>query len=175
MIYHSQIEVAPIRKEIPMYYTAFVPKEGILALLQKASLPHREELEEGITQLPILPMDTVILHHWKKDPDIVIDCRIYLTKGQSEKFLRRSSVLGLIAQQEDAAQAEALRKAIEELPTISISEQAIEERLSTVTVTTRGKDYEHKQDYLWLMDEDDMAPALIRTANAHLADSPHEA
>ena len=75
-----------------MYYTAFVPKEDILALLQKASLPHREELEEGITQLPILPMDTVILHHWKKDPDIVIDCRIYLTKGQSEKFLRRSSV-----------------------------------------------------------------------------------
>ena len=175
MIYHSQIEVAPIRKEIPMYYTAFVPKEDILALLQKASLPHREELEEGITQLPILPMDTVILHHWKKDPDIVIDCRLYLTKGQSEKFLRRSSVLGLIVQQEDAAQAEALRKAIEELPTISISEQAIEERLSTVTVTTRGKDYEHKQDYLWLMDEEDMAPALIRTANAHLADSSHEA
>ena len=77
-------------------------------------------------------MDTVILHHWKKDPDIVIDCRIYLTKGQSEKFLRKSSVLGLIAQQEDVEETEALRKRIEELPTISISEQAIEERLSTV-------------------------------------------
>lgn len=120
-------------------------------------------------------VDTVILHHWKKDPDIVIDCRIYLTKGQSEKFLRKSSVLGLIAQQEDVEETEALRKRIEELPTISISEQAIEERLSTVTVTTRGKDYEYKQDYLWLMDEDDMAPALIRTANEHLADSSHEA
>ena len=119
-------------------------------------------------------MDTVILHHWKKDADIVIDCRIYLTKGQSEKVLRKSSVLGLIAQQEDVEETEALRKRIEELPTISISEQAIEERLSTVTVTTRGKDYEYKQDYLWLMDEDDMAPALIRTANEHLADSSHE-
>lgn len=158
-----------------MYYTAFVPKENILALIQESSLPHREELEEGLTKLPILPMDTSILHHWKKDLDIVIDCRIFLTKGQSENFLRRSSVLGLIAQQEDAEKTEALRKRIEELPTISISEQAMEERMAVVTVTTRGKNYEHKQDYYWLLEDGKMGPVIIRDAKANLADSSHEA
>lgn len=158
-----------------MYYTAFVPKENILALIQETSLPHCEELEEGLTQLPILPMDTSILHHWKKDPDSVIDCRIFLTKGQSENFLRRSSVLGLIAQQEDAEKTEVLRKRIEELPTISISEQAMEERVAIVTVTTRGKDYEHKQDYYWLLDEDDVIPAVIQNAKADLADPSQKA
>ena len=158
-----------------MYYTAFVPKENILALVQEASLPHREEVEERLAQLPILPMDTGIQHHWKKDPDIVIDCRIFLTKGQSENFLRRSSVLGLIAQQEDAEKSEALRKRIEELPTISISEQAMEERMAVVTVTTRGKNYEHKQDYYWLLDEDDVIPTVLQNAKANLADSSHEA
>lgn len=158
-----------------MYYTAFVPKENILALIQETSLPHHEELEEGLIQLPILPMDTSILHHWKKDPAIIIDCRIFLTKGQSETFLRRSSVLGLIAQQEDAEKSEALRKRIEELPTISISEQAMEERMAVVTVTTRGKNYEHKQDYYWFLDEDDVIPAVIQNAKAELANPSHEA
>ena len=159
-----------------MYYTAFVPKENILALIhQEASLPHCEELEEGLAQLPILPMDTGIQHHWKKDPAIIIDCRIFLTKGQSEKFLRRSSVLGLIAQQEDAEKTEALRKRIEELPTISISEQAMEKRMVVVTVTTHGKNYEHKQDYFWLLEDDKMGPVIIRDAEANLADSSHEA
>ena len=158
-----------------MYYTAFVPKENILALIQEASLPHREELEEGLTQLPILPMDTGIQHHWKKDSDIVIDCRIFLTKGQSENFLRRSSVLGLIAQQEDAEKTEVLRKRIEELPTISISEQAMEKRMVVVTVTTHGKNYEHKQDYYWLLEDDKMGPVIIRDAKENLADPSHEA
>lgn len=158
-----------------MYYTAFVPKENILALIQKTSLPHREELEEGLTQLPILPMDTGIQHHWKKDSDIVIDCRIFLTKGQSENFLRRSSVLGLIAQQEDAEKTEMLRKRIEELPTISISEQAMEKRMAIVTVITRGKNYEHKQDYYWLLDEDDMIPAVLQNAKANLTDPSQKA
>lgn len=158
-----------------MYYTAFVPKENILALIQEASLPHREELEEGLTKFPILPMDTSILHHWKKDPAISIDCRIFLTKGQSENFLRRSSVLGLIAQQEDAEKTEALRKRIEELPTISISEQAMEERMVVVTVTTRGKNYEHQQDYYWLLGDDKVGPVIIRDAKENLADPSHEA
>lgn len=158
-----------------MYYTAFVPKENILTFVQEAFLPHREEVEERLTQLPILPMDTGIQHHWKKDSDIVIDGRIFLTKGQSENFLRRSSVLGLIAQQEDAEKTEVLRKRIEELPTISISEQAMEKRMAIVTVTTRGKNYEHKQDYYWLLDEDDMIPAVLQNAKANLTDPSHEA
>ena len=156
-----------------MYYSDFVPKENVLTIIKEMAISHPEEVEKELKKLSILLLDNGILHHWKNDPDIVIDARIFLKNNQTEPFLRKSDVLNLIAQQENAAHTEVLGKAIDELPTISISGQAMEARMGTVTVTAHGKNYEHKQDYFWLLDDDKVAPAVVQDAKAGLIDSSH--